>query len=296
MRRLKSRAVYPILAAVVVATVAFAGGVLAGHDWAGGAAARSEVRARTAPADTAGVRQHVFVYGDSLVTQSAPYLQAVAGSLGLDVTTRAFAGTAPCDFVTTLRDDIAHKRPDLVLWAFSGNSIGTCMLGEDGLPLTGPAVLVKYRADTEAAIDAADGARVPFVLASPPAPRNKGDVWEQLDTLYRYLAAAHPQIQYNDAGAAIAPDGQFLATQKCLPFEVNIPQAHDACGNAGGMIAVRGPDGAHFCDPGANAAPCTTYSSGALRYAINLLGAARLDLDFEAQVNAGQAFSRVNGQ
>ncbi len=62
------------------------------------------------------------------------------------------------------------------------------------------------------------------------------------------------------------------------------------------MIAVRGPDGAHFCDPGANAAPCTAYSSGALRYAINLLGAARLDLDFEAQVNAGRTLAPGGGQ
>ena len=106
------------------------------------------------------------------------------------------------------------------------------MLGDDGQPLTGVAVLVKYRVDTEAAIDAADAARIPFVLASPPAPRNKGDVWEQLDTIYRYIAAAHPQIQYNDAGAAIAPDGQFLATQKCLPFELNIPQASGTCAGA----------------------------------------------------------------
>ena len=83
--RLPKRAVYGIVAAVVVAAGAFAVGVVAGQGWAG-SGSPPQVRAGSAPANPAPARPRVFVYGDSLVTQSVPYLQAVAGSLGLDVT------------------------------------------------------------------------------------------------------------------------------------------------------------------------------------------------------------------
>ncbi len=107
--------------------------------------------------------------------------------------------------------------------------------------------------------------------------------------MYRDVAAAHPRIQYADAGVAISPDGKFIATQRCLPFELRIPQARDACGAADGTITVRGSDG-HFCPtPTTGSLECSTYSSGALRYAINLLQAARIELDYQAQIAAGNA-------
>jgi hypothetical protein len=225
------------------------------------------------------------VYGDSLVNQSKPYLAVVGDSLGLTVAIQATTGTAPCDFLPKLQHDLADKRVDLVVWAFSGNSLGTCMLDRSGHPLTGAATLARYRSDTEAAIDAASKAHVWFVLASPPAPRSVGDVWEQLDAVYRQLAVAHPEIQYADAGTAIAPDGQFLATQRCLPFESMISQARQTCDTASGTITVRSWDGTHFCSVPIGAG-CTAYSSGAVRYAINLLSAARLELDYVTQLAA----------
>ena len=99
---------------------------------------------------------------------------------------------------------------------------------------------------------------------------------------------AHPRIQYADAGVAISPDGQFVDTQRCLPFEQRIPQAREACDAANGTIAVRGSD-VHFCPvpTTTGSLECAMYSSGAMRYAINLLQAARLELDYQAQVAAG---------
>ena len=231
---------------------------------------------------------HVIIYGDSLVTQAEPYLQIVSRALGLEVEARAIGGTAPCDFVPRIEEDIAAERVDLAVWAFSGNSVGSCMLGADGKPVGGEAMLDRYRDDTEQAIEAAEAGNVPFVLASPPAPHLPGDVWEQLDSVYRLLAASHPRIQYADAGVAISPDGEFVDTQRCLPFEQRIPQAREACDSADGMITVRGSDG-HFCPVSTTTGSleCTTYSSGAMRYAINLLQAARLELDYQAQVAAG---------
>ncbi len=187
-----------------------------------------------------------------------------------------------------MADDIAAKRVDLVVWAFSGNSIGSCMVDEKtGVLRSGQAMLDKYRADTEQAIEAAEDAGVLFILASPPAPHLPGDPWEQLDTVYREVAAAHPKIQYADAGVAISPEGKFIATQRCLPFEQRIPQAREACGSGDGTITVRGSDG-HFCPTTTTSGlECTTYSSGAMRYAINLLQAARIELDYQEQIAAG---------
>ena len=50
---------------------------------------------------------------------------------------------------------------------------------------------------------------------------------------------------------------------------------------------MRGSDG-HFCpEPSTTGLECPTYSSGAMRYAINLLQAARIELDYRAQIAAG---------
>jgi hypothetical protein len=280
--------IYAVVALIVVGAGAFATGVAAETSWAHGP------RGLTLPVSRTGagpvVHQRVSVYGDSLANQSKPYSAIVGDFLGLTVTTQASTGAAPCNSLPQLQHDLADNQVDLVVWAFSGNSLGTCMLDRTGQPLTGAATLAKYRSDTEAAIDAASKAHVLFVLASPPAPRSAGDVWEQLDAVYRQLAVADPAIQYADAGTAIAPDGQFLATQRCLPFENMIPQARQACDSASGTITVRSWDGTHFCSVPIGAG-CTAYSSGAMRYAINLLSAARLELDYQTQLAANHTHS-----
>jgi hypothetical protein len=130
-------------------------------------------------------------------------------------------------------------------------------------------------------------AGVPLVIASPPASEKYSGNWQQLDTVFRDIAAAHqPYVQYTDAGSQIAPDGVFAPTQRCLPFELTNPQSKPLCLSAGGSIGVRAADGVHFCsDPAAattNASSCSEYSSGALRYAIALVTAAKLDLDYLA--------------
>lgn len=279
---------------LVVAVVLFVGGVVTGRSSAqerGASASPSATVATATPAAaTEGPQElpHVIIYGDSLVTQAGPYLEIVSHALGLEVEPRAIGGTAPCDFVPRIQEDVAAKRVDLAVWAFSGNSVGSCMVGADGKPVGGQELFDRYRDDTEQAIEAAETADVPFILASPPAPHLPGDVWEQLDTVYRQLAASHPRVQYADAGVAISPEGKFVDTQRCLPFELRIPQAREACDAANGMITVRGSDG-HFCPVSTTAGTleCTTYSSGAMRYAINLLQAARIELDYQAQVAAG---------
>jgi hypothetical protein len=130
---------------------------------------------------------------------------------------------------------------------------------------------------------------VPFLVASPPASEDQADQWRELDTVFREIAADNqPQVQYTDAGVQIAPEGQFAPTQRCMPFDLDLGSVPGACGGATEDIGVRAPDGVHFCTaPQAatvDAASCAEYSSGALRYAIALVTAAKLDLDYLAQL------------
>lgn len=290
MQNARSRGFFAVVGGLAIATVAFAGGVAAGRSSSedeAGASTPAVTTPSTAPPIAAGAKPHVIIYGDSLVTQAEPYLTLVSPALGLEVEARALGGTAPCDFLAPLKDDLTADRANLVVWAFSGNSIGSCMVDADGAVLTGDAVWDRYRTDTTTAIEAAKESGVPFVLASPPAPALPGDPWEQLDTVYREIAAEYPSVLYADAGVAISPVGEFIATQRCLPFELRIPVARDACGGGDGEITVRGSDG-HFCpEPSTTGLECPTYSSGAMRYAINLLQAARIELDYRAQIAAG---------
>jgi hypothetical protein len=276
---------YTVLAIAGAIAVAFVSGALTGSSLAapsGGNRPRGEARAqRAAPRDA------VFVYGDSLVTQAEPYLSPVARALGMKLRTRAFGGIAPCDELASLGTDLRQLRPAIVVFAFSGNSFTDCMRGANGALLQGDQLVAKYHDDLEAAARITTLAGVPLVLASPPASNQRMASWDQLDAVYREVAAAHqPEVQYTDAGVQIAPDGQFVATQRCLPFELNLPEAESMCRSGDNTIDVRAPDGVHFCSdvvtPKPNPTPCTRYSSGALRYAIALVTAAKLQLDYLA--------------
>ena len=282
--RLPTRTRVPaLLAAAAIAVAAFAGGLAAGTtSRAAGSEKRTDRAAARKPVTPAEPR--ISVYGDSLTVQAAPYLTVVADSLRLHVSIHAFSGTAPCDYLAVLRKELASRPPALVVFAFSGNSVATCMLDISGHPLTGDAVVAKYRADTEAAADATARAHRPFVVASPPVARGKEATWKALDELYRDIAATHVGVQYADAGRDIAPGGQFTTTQQCLPFETKLPGAQPTCRSSDSSITVRGTDGGHFCGDATatDAVVCPSYSSGAMRYALNLVGAAKLTLDAPA--------------
>jgi hypothetical protein len=172
-------------------------------------------------------------------------------------------------------------------------------VGSERVP-TSQAKLAKYRADTQAAIDTTARAGALFVLASPPAGRS-GDDWRLLDSLYRDVAFANPDVEYADASAATAPDGRFAPSQTRLPFERFVPQARADCITAASLIPVRGHDAAHFC-PMPRGALCNGHSSGAMRYAINLLSAAPVGYDVaratphgSTPVSADQADGRTTG-
>ncbi len=195
----------------------------------------------------------------------------------------AYGGIAPCDAEQWLADDVLQEHPSIVVLAFSGNSLTDCMRDERSELLSGDGLVAKYRDDLERSVSLATQADVPVVLASPPASENRAGSWERLDAMYRDLAAARaPHVQYTNAGTDIAPAGTFSANQRCLPFDVRI--SNGGCANDETGVSVRAADGVHFCAAPkgsiSSAVSCGEYSSGALRYAIALMSAARLDLDY----------------
>src|SRR5581483_8193587 len=225
-------------------------------------------------ADAATRPRRVTIYGDSLTVQAEPYLHDAAETLHVDLTVRAYPGTAPCDYVPVLATDLASRPlPDLVVFAFSGNSFITCMRDASGTPLTGDATIAKYRADVGAAVDEAVRAGRPIVLASPPISVGREAEWHALDAFDRELAATRPGVHYLDASRRIAPHGRFALTQRCLPAETRMAEAARVCHTTRSRVAVRSPDGLHFCGNLFEPPPlrCPEYASGAWRYATNLV-------------------------
>jgi hypothetical protein len=270
-----------VLALVVIALVAlaFAGGVVAGRS------STSTPRARPA---TPGVRRTVSLYGDGLVAQSRGYFAGVGNALRVGVSIHAFDDAAPCDLLSTLRDDVNRTQghPDAVILSYGGNASTACMRDGQQRPLTGLALLARYASDVHEAVTTARQAGVRVVLATPPAPRVGLGLWQGLDGIYRHESAADPaEVTYVDGGILIAPDGRFKTAQPCLPFELTLRmQGRPVC--EADMVAVRAADGTSLC-PEAHPtpdAPCSSYSSGATRFALTVLSAARLDLDLTGHV------------
>lgn len=207
----------------------------------------------------------VALYSDSLGAQARALFQAqLAGEAR--VRGASVPGSALCDALPLIADDLDGAEPRLAVIQFSGNNGTDCMRGPDGAPLEGDAVVEKYDADARFAVEALVGAGVPVLLVgSPPTlvadtPRDINTALARIADEYRARGA---DVTYVDAGASVTtPDGSYAASLPCLPFETS------ALGCVDGQIAVRAPDGVHFCPTGTGDDPdCPVWSSGAYRFA-----------------------------
>jgi len=222
----------------------------------------------------ATTRPVVVLYGDSLAWESQEHFRdAFAGNPDVDVITRTFGGTAICDFLDDMRDDVATLRPVAAVVEFSGNAFTPCMMDRAGQPLRDEAFLERYRADAAALVGIFGPAGTEVYFAGAPIPRpsdgrghfNGG----KLNAMYQRIASSHaPQVQFVDAGAAVLDGGRWTETLPCLRDEP-CTGGTDASGRA--VDVVRAPDGDHFCPASAAAragvsGPCPVWSSGAYRY------------------------------
>jgi hypothetical protein len=231
---------------------------------------------------TIGKHQRVILYGDSLAFEARDaFALTLQRGNDIEVVDRTFGGTAICDWLDRMRQDLHDLQPVAVVLEFAGNNVTPCVQGPQG-PLTGPALADKYRSDARAAtgIFAGAGVRVYWMGAPPILGAQAGD-FELIRHVYeaepgRVTTATPPfgPVEYVDAGGAIVEGGRFSATLPCLPSE----DAADGC--VDGRIPVRALDGVHFCPvrEGPGTDRCPVYSSGAMRFGLAMAGPVRRDL------------------
>jgi hypothetical protein len=179
----------------------------------------------------------VIMYGDSLLEEASPYVRS-------SDQIRAFGGTALCDWVDAMAAASVTEQPSVMVVEFVGNNVTPCMSGYE----TPAEVRAKYEAD---AAELQRRVETPILWVGPPRFREGGPPTAG-------MFDAEPL--FVDAGAALLADGDYTDTLPCLTGEGS------GRGCDRGQIAVRSPDGAHFC-PDQRRAPCDVYSSGGRRFA-----------------------------
>ncbi len=221
----------------------------------------AEVEPQPAPAPET---TNVVLWGDSLGHEAAsPFTWAVQQVPGFTVETRTWGGTAACDWYAEIMQWPDAKRIDIAVLVFSGNSRTPCMRPE-GRPLSGPERVEKYRADVEdEALHLRDlGATV--YLMGPPVfrPDFEPNRVEDINAMYIVLADRHEGVEFVDAGAVVLDGGKYADRLPCAPWEGE-PE-----GCVAGTIAVRSPDGVHFCPVKLKRGVCSVFSPGAFRFAM----------------------------
>jgi hypothetical protein len=86
---------------------------------------------------TAGTKRRVILYGDSLAFEARDAFALSLQTGGdVEVVDRTFGGTAICDRLNRMRQDLHDLQPSAVAFEFVGNNVTPCMRGAAG-PLTG---------------------------------------------------------------------------------------------------------------------------------------------------------------
>jgi hypothetical protein len=218
-------------------------------------------------ADAAPARQRVLLFGDSLLVEATPQLRALATKAGFDVEVHAAGGTAICDWQAGADAARRRFRPTRTVLAFVGNNLTACTRH-----LSGPALGLQYGRDL-AAIARVLQPSGPVYVVRPPA-RRWWDVTAQAVTAAYADAAQGGLVRLVDGNAYISPFGVWSATQPCMKGEpCTGPVVQKLRTNV-----VRAPDHLHFCPSGYDDGGCTEWSSGAYRYAYDIVDALVRDL------------------
>src|SRR5690606_22920164 len=78
------------------------------------------------------VQPVVVLYGDSLAWEAREHFAAAFhGRPDVRVVTRTFGGTAICDWLDVMRDDVDELAPGAVILESSGNALTSCMRDAD---------------------------------------------------------------------------------------------------------------------------------------------------------------------
>jgi hypothetical protein len=192
------------------------------------------------------------------------------------VKTQVFGGTAICDWLPIISAELnprnrAGFHPQVVVMQFSGNAWTPCMQ-QNGVPLAGDQLVMRYRADAMTAISLAQAAGATLYFASSPITAFEAQMYTgqtPLGTMYAQLAAAYAgTARFIDGANPLELQGKFTTTLPCQTGETCT--GHWADGTP--TVVVRQSDGVHFCPVTVAVvrgvpATCPVYSPGAERFA-----------------------------
>jgi hypothetical protein len=219
--------------------------------------------------DGARPADRALVIGDSLVLESAvPLQRQVERHDGWAASVHAYGGSAPCDWISWLPDDLASFHPTIVGISTVGNWYpSACMTG---IAPNSPEFWAKYRADLSTLIGLVKEAGAHVVLFTPPPMRGatRNAISKQMVVELEALAAKH-HVAVANGTRTVLGGATYMPVQPCRPDETATMGCHD------GTIAVRtqppAPDaGLHLCPTGLLLATdfrCASYSSGEVRFA-----------------------------
>jgi hypothetical protein len=259
------------------------------------------------------VRPVVLVFGDSLVWEAEQYLSSFL-TVDHDVRVFAVGGTAICDYADDVVRRSAELHPRMVVLAFSGNSLTTCMLPPPGTPNDQRWIVTKYQRDLDGIVAPLGRMGVSVTLVgAPPRLERVGDAVERPTTwtigavpsnmvsvetnvngVYESTAARARargfDVGYVDGGRRLkSPSGGWT---KVLPCSVIDPGS--AC--VAGLVTVRAFDLVHFCPEVMVATEgvvqrCPVYSGGAVRYALAIDAYVRNRIETSADAVHGGSLS-----
>jgi hypothetical protein len=169
-------------------------------------------------------QRRLAVYGDSLVMQTKPLLEALAGTRATAVDVWELSGAAPCDLLPTYGTRVSAFAAERVQLAFVGNATTGCMTSRIGgrppgtlTPALRTRIVQVYETDLEAIVRWNRSAGVRTYLALPPAMAAQtwhGQLTVPLTAALRRLAARFPDdVRLNTAPRdALTPDGVYRSS------------------------------------------------------------------------------------
>ena len=237
-----------------------------------GAAAPGAAPAR---ADDPPPLPRVSLYGDSIALEASKWVKAaITRSRPVQFSDRTLAASSPCDWQQMATQEATTEPPAAVIAEVFVTNMSKCQLDAKGKRAAdgSAAYMSRYGQDLENFINIYQDTTTQIFLASaPPArndiSRNKVSHKKSMVALLARVAAAHPNVTFVDAGAAVEPPGGgYVRSLPCLPSEQcpNRPKR--------GFATVRALDGLHFCPTVlyatmASLRSCPQTPLGAIRYA-----------------------------
>ena len=215
-------------------------------------------------------KPRVILYGDSLSVESSKYVYAaLTRGQGVDFSSRAVSGSAPCDWMDRAVTD-ASESPDAVIIETFGNNVSACQLDAKGKRASSESLDYwnKYRDDLHRLAKLFPSSTKVFITAAPAAYNDRSaHASHKHRMLITMLAAADglDNVKVINAGRAVELHGQYARVLPCRKNE------HCANRPSFGHTYVRARDGLHFCPSILHATVaqlehCPTRASGAWRF------------------------------